>query len=118
MARSSEASKMLAALNSELAAASRRRGVKLEWSPAEEAILGLISATIDRKVGLSREYGKCDSPSLKVKLSAELRQLETQLARLLKQVSPDVPAAPRLSPTSRKAQTAANARWSRVRAEG
>ena len=109
---------MLAALNSELAASSRRRGVQLEWSASETAILGLISATIDRKSGLSREYGRCESLSLKVKLSAELRQLETQLARLLKQVKPDadVPAAaPRMSPTSRKAQTAANARWERER---
>lgn len=118
MARSAEARKVLAALDSELSLASKRRGSRLEWTASEEAILGLISATIDRKSGLSRAYNECDQLGLKVKLSAELRLLETQLARLLKQINPDVSVAPKVSPTTRKARNAANARWERVRAQG
>jgi hypothetical protein len=118
VARSAEARKVLADLDAELVLASKRRGVTGEWSASERAVLRLISATIDRKSGLAREYARTEDVSLRVKLSAELRLLEAQQARLLKQVTPDVPDVQRESPTQRKARNAANARWERVRAQG
>jgi hypothetical protein len=50
-----------------------------------------------------------DDDKVRVKMSAELRLLETSLARLLKSVSTDLPAEPSLR--SQKAARAANARW-------
>jgi hypothetical protein len=46
-----------------------------------------------------------------VKLSAELRLLESSIARLMKQVDMDMPV--QQSPTSRKASKAARTRWNR-----
>jgi hypothetical protein len=111
MARSAEARKMLAGLDAELAAASERIGQTLVWTAQEQAVLDLISSTIDRKVWLRRVWSRTDDVKLRVKVSAELRLLETSLARLLKQVTPELPA-----PTSMRtvrARRAANARWQR-----
>lgn len=49
-----------------------------------------------------------------MKLSTELRLLEQSVARLLRQVKTDLPAAP--SATTLKARRAANMRWERERA--
>lgn len=111
MARSVAARKLLADLHSELAAASQRRGQKLVWTAAEAAILEDISFTVDRMARLRRDWNRTDDVNLRVKLSAELRLLETSKARLLKQVTPDVPAQP--SMRTIKARNAANARWKR-----
>jgi hypothetical protein len=111
MARSAEARRVLAELDNELCVASERGGQNLVWTASERAILGLIGATIDRKVWLSRAQSRTEDVRLRVKLSAELRLLETNLARLLKHVTPDVPAAP--SVRTVKAQRAARARWNR-----
>jgi hypothetical protein len=96
MARSVAARNLLAALDSELAKASELRGQKLVWTAHESAILDDIAFTVDRKVWLRRAWSRSDDTKLRVKLSAELRLLETSLARLLKQVTPDLPAAPSL----------------------
>jgi hypothetical protein len=99
-------------LDTELLVASQRRGENLVWTASERAILAAISSTIDRKAWLARAYSRCgDDVKLRVKLSAELRLLETSLGRLLKQVTPDMPAAPSLR--TQKAQRAARARWNR-----
>lgn len=111
MTRSAEARKALAALDAELAVASERRGQRMVWTAAETAVLDLISSTIDRKVWLRRAWSHTDDVKLRVKLSAELRLLETSLARLLKQVTPDVRAAPSLKTV--KARKAAEVRWRR-----
>lgn len=111
MARSAEARKVLRELDNELAAASARRGEKLVWTAAERAVLGLISAQIDRKVWLSRAWARTDDLKLRVKLNAELRLAESHLARLLLKVTPDVPAAESLRTV--KARRAARARWNR-----
>ncbi len=111
MARSAEARKVLAALDAELAAASERIGQNLVWTAPEQAVLGLISSTMDRKVWLSRAYSHTQDVKLRVELSAEIRLLETSLARLLKQVTPELPAAPSMRTV--RARRAANARWKR-----
>ena len=64
---------------------------------------------MDRKVDLWARYHTSDDDRMRVKLSGELRLLETSLARLLKSVSTDLPAAPSLR--SEKASRAANRRW-------
>ena len=46
MARTPEARKVLRDLGKELESASRRSGQTLEWSAAERAFLGLISANL------------------------------------------------------------------------
>jgi thiamine phosphate synthase YjbQ (UPF0047 family) len=112
MAKSPEARKVLAEFESYLAAASVRRGETLSFTPAETAVLGLISAQIDRKSDLKRLYAKAaEDTKVLVKLSAELRLLEASIARLMKQVQVDMPV--QQSATSRKATKAANARWNR-----
>jgi hypothetical protein len=111
MARSAEARKVLAALDAELAATSERIGQKLVWTAPEQAVLGLISSTIDRKAWLSRAYSRTQDVKMRVRLSAEIRLLEASLARLLKQVMPDLPAPPTMRTI--RARRAANARWKR-----
>jgi hypothetical protein len=51
--------------------------------------------------------------AMKIKLATEIRLTEQAIARLYKQVSTDLPAP--MSPTSLKAQRAANSRWDRER---
>jgi hypothetical protein len=112
VARSAEARKLLRHFDSELAAASARRGDTLVFTPAERAVLDLIGAQIDRKCDLKRLYAKAaDEPKVLVKLSAELRLLESSIARLLKAVNVDMPAP--ASMRTQKAQRAAHARWNR-----
>jgi hypothetical protein len=113
MARSAEARKLLQHFDSELAAASARRGDTLVFTPAERAVLDLIGAQIDRKVDLKRLYGGADDAKTLVRLSAELRLLESSVARLLRQVNVDMPAPSSLR--TQKAQRAAHARWNRGR---
>lgn len=50
---------------------------------------------------------------VQIKLSAELRLLEQSAARLLKQIKTDLPEPE--SSTTRRARSAANSRWDRVR---
>lgn len=114
MAKSAEARKVLAALDAELAEASAQRGETLVWTASERAILGLIGAQIDRKVWLSRTFDRADDAKLKLRLSAELRLVESHLARLLLKITPDIPVKPSITTT--KAQRAARVRWDRARA--
>jgi hypothetical protein len=78
--------------------------------------LGLISSNFDRISDLRADYEACTETKLRVKLSTELRLLETAVARLLKQVKTDLPA--RESGKTLKARRAANARWDRANAAG
>jgi GAF domain-containing protein len=111
MARSAEARKVLAGLDTELRVASERRGETLVFTPQEQAVLVLIAAQIDRKCDLKRLYTKADDAKTLVRLSAELRLLESSVARLLRQVNVDMPAPTSLR--TQKAQRAAHARWNR-----
>jgi hypothetical protein len=106
-----EAIALLEELDAELADNTAEQGLvePLGWSAAEQAIRESIACTVDRKVDLWARYHASDDDKMRVKLSGELRLLETSLARLLKSVSTDLPAAPSLR--SEKASRAANRRW-------
>jgi hypothetical protein len=101
----------LAALDAELAANAEDLGQPLEFSAAENVVRELIACTVDRRQDLWGRYHSSDETKERIKLSAECRLLETSLARLLRQVSPDVPE-PR-SRVSEKASAAAAVRWGR-----
>lgn len=113
---SGEALSVLAALDAELAAASRRRGLvkPMKWSAAEATLRDMLANAIDRKVVLHASWMATTDDHLRVKLSAEIRLLEASVARYLGQIKTDLPAD--LSTTSSKAQRAANTRWERDRA--
>src|SRR5690606_12876363 len=109
VARSLEAKKMRRELDKQLGKVAAIMGLPASWTAAEEAVLGLISDQIDRKVELSEAYQSAPDHKVAVKLSGEIRLLEASIARLLKQVEP-VPPAPDSAKTV-KARHAANARW-------
>jgi hypothetical protein len=105
---------LLAALEAELVEKSADHGLAvgevLGWSAGEAAVLEMIADTVDRKADLSEQYrAAADDPRLRIKLSGELRLLESNVARLLKQIKTELPPAP--SPTSQKAKRAADTRW-------
>jgi len=112
MAHSPEARRVRRELDKQLAATSAATGRDLVWTPQDKVVLSLIQAAIDRKNDLQQIYSAAvDEPKLRVKLSAELRLVEAQLARLVKQIKTDMPAP--MSRRSQKAQAAALVRWSR-----
>lgn len=105
---------MLASVRAELAENAEFHGEELAFSAAEEAVLELVADAIDRKVDLSAQYAACDDAKLQLKLAVEIRLTESSVAKLLKQIRTDVPAAPEpQSNVSRKASHAAKARWRR-----
>jgi hypothetical protein len=75
----------------------------------------MIAETIDRKVHVQRRYENCDPTDALnlVRLSTELRFLDTTVTRLLKAVETDLPKP--MSQRSAKAQRAMMARWAGVR---
>lgn len=81
----------------------------VSWSAAELVVLEMVMDAVDRKVDLHARYLASDEDKVRVKLSTEIRLLETNIARLLKQVSTDLPAP--ASRVSEKARRAANVRW-------
>lgn len=115
MKRTPQAAKLAADLDNELAAAGMARGVELVWSPQERATIDLACRQLDRIVELQAAYDAADDePKLRIKLSTEMRLLETSLGRLLRQIKTEV-AGPE-SATTIKARRAVNTRWDRVRA--
>ncbi|BCO63533.1 hypothetical protein MINTM006_34830 [Mycobacterium intracellulare] len=109
-----EAVSVLASVRAELAENSEFHGEDLAFSAAEEAVLELVADAIDRKVDLSAQYADTDDAKLQLKLAVEIRLTESAIAKLLKQIRTDVPAAPEpQSHVSRKASQAAKARWRR-----
>lgn len=113
-AHCAEAIALLAALEEELAASSEERGGDpLEWSAAERTVLELVADSVDRRIDLWVQYREArDDTKLRIKLSTELRLLEANIARLLKQIKTDLP--PEQSRRSQKASQAASARWNRA----
>lgn len=106
---------MLALLDDELKENTTDRGLAddevLSWSAAEVAIRERIARTVDREVDLWARYHATVDDKVRVKISGELRLLETSLARLLKQVNTDLPEPS--SRVSQIARDAARARWDR-----
>lgn len=72
-AKSGVAQRLLAALNEELTASSKRSGRELVWSAAEMDVLGMICAAVDRRVELTAAYEECESTATKLKIATELR---------------------------------------------
>ena len=112
---SAEALALLRALDEELAENSADLGLTedapLGWSAAERAVLELIASEVDHRVDLCRRYEASGDDKVRLKLSAEIRLSAANIARLLKQVSTELPVAPSLR--SRKATRAARVRWDR-----
>jgi hypothetical protein len=110
-----EALALLQALDEELAENSADLGLTeaapLGWSAAESAVRELIADAVDRRVHLQRRLRECGDDKVWVKIAAEIRLIEQSIARLLKQVSTELPPVP--SMRSQKASRAANARWRR-----
>ena len=100
-----EARRLVAALEAELA----EHG--LVWSAAEATVVAQICDALDRKHDLQRLYDGAEDVAALVRLSAEIRLLESAVGRLLRQVSTDDPS--RESPTTKRARKAADARWGR-----
>jgi hypothetical protein len=108
------ARKVLAALDAELLSAGRARGEALSWSTADVELREMLANGIDRRTRVAALYVAATDPKLIIKLSNELRQIDTATMRLLKAIETDVPQADSL--TTVKARRAANTRWDRARA--
>ena len=114
--RSEAARQVVGALNAELAANAKSRGVALSWSPAEQELLRQLGETIDRREDIAAAYANViakDDPRTLVHLSQEIRQLDRQAAATMAALETDVPQPESL--TTQKARMAANTRWSATR---
>lgn len=100
-----EARRLVDGLHAELA----ERGLVL--GAAEALVVEQVCDCLDRKSDLQRLYDAAEDVTALVKLSAEIRLLESTAGRLLRQVSTDDPS--RESPTTKRARKAADARWGR-----
>jgi hypothetical protein len=69
---------MLRELDAELDEASKATGRSLVWTATDRELLTLIGDSIDRKVQLRQEYDASENVAERVKLSAEVRLLETR----------------------------------------
>jgi hypothetical protein len=105
---------LIAALDAELADAAKRAGTDLVWSAAEQEVLGMLGAAVDRREEMSQAYEAAEAGSVaQVRLATEVRLTEQSISRLFKLISTDV--APPMSQVSLKAQRAARSRWDRER---
>ncbi|MFE3002621.1 hypothetical protein ACFXG4_47605 [Nocardia sp. NPDC059246] len=68
---------------------------------------------LDRKVDLAGRYAAAEDTKVRVKISAELRLLEAEFARLLRQIETEPAPSSHRSEMARKA---ARIRWDRSRA--
>jgi len=84
----------------------------LVFSAAEELVVEQVCACLDRKHDLQALYRDAVDASVLVKLSAEIRLLESTAARMLKQVSTEETGRGE-SAATRKARKAAQERWRR-----
>lgn len=78
----------------------------------ETAVIDLTIKSYNRFADLELEYDKTNDGELKVKYSAEMRQLTTTIAKLLGMIDTSPP--PAKAPPSKRTQQAtqaANARW-------
>jgi hypothetical protein len=107
----SQARRMLADLDAELARVSRERGKPLVWTVQEIEHRSQLAETIDRRVMVSAELDRCEPGDRKsiVAYSTELRLLDQAVTRLLKLLDLSEPAPQTL--TSIKSRRAAHRRW-------
>jgi hypothetical protein len=92
--------------------ASREIGQKLEWSEQELLVIDRAAAAADREAVLGRLWKKeltgDASPTVLVKLSAEMRACERAVIDLVARVNPGIGPA-----KSDRHQRAAQSRWGR-----
>lgn len=119
MRKCPRATKILAALDRDREAASKVAGAPLIWDAAELAYRDMIVDVAGRQADLAKDYAAAETSKERVRISAETRQLEIVLVRLVKQftiANSKVKApAPPPSITSIKASHASRARWDKVR---
>ncbi len=114
--RTSAAVSLLAALDAELAAAGAATGRDLVWTAAELQARELLADTVDRRAGLAVRYERTRETKTRIRISAEIRQLDKAIMALLKGIRTDMPAPESI--TTIKNRRAAMARWDKVRAQG
>lgn len=107
------AQRILAALDNELQENAKRRGKSLSWSAGDIELRNMLADSVDRRERIQGVYDSTTDAKVLVKLSCELRQLETKIARLLATIKTDVPQPETL--TTVKARNAINTRWQRER---
>ncbi len=108
------AARILADLDRDRDSVAQASGQTLVWDGPELALRDLIVDVVGRAEDLAADYAQAEDAKTRVKLSAEMRQLEIVQVRLLRQFR-DVsrPAAP-MSRRSQKAAAAARVRWSKT----
>ena len=107
-----EAVRVLAELDAELEENAEELGERLAWSAAERLLREAVADAVDRKVDLKHRWAASTQDAARVKLSAELRLTEGEIARLLRGIKTELPQP--LSRRSQKAQQAARVRWDRA----
>ena len=66
-------------------------GERLAWSAAERLLREAVADAVDRKVDLKHRWAASTQDAARVKLSAELRLTEGEIARLLRGIKTDLP---------------------------
>jgi hypothetical protein len=107
------AAAFLAELDNELAENAKASGQELGWSASEKKVRELIGNGLTRMGDLQSDYDRADDPKLRIALSTELRLIEANVSRLLRQISTEPPAPQ--SRVSHQNRRAANIRWARER---
>jgi hypothetical protein len=104
--------RLRADLDAALFRASRECGQSLEWSEQELQVIERAAAAADRAAVLTKiwkqELAGDASPTVLVKISAELRACERAVIDLVARVNPGIGAA-----KSERHQRAAQSRWAR-----
>jgi hypothetical protein len=111
MAHCAAARQIKRELDEQLAATAAKAGHPLLWTAQERAVIERIQNNLDRQAVLLRDWRAAEDAKTRVKVSAELRLLETAMERMLRTVKTEAPQ-PR-SLRSVKASRAARARWDR-----
>ena len=105
---------VLVDLDEELARTAKVTGRNLEWSAADKAVLALIGANRDRAAMLKDHCDRSTDVKQVRLIAAEMRATDAALARLVKLVKTEPPAAPKQeSLTTVKNRRAAMVRWDR-----
>jgi hypothetical protein len=113
-------------MDAELTRVAAILGSELAWSPGEVELLETVERDADRRAALERAHAACEDISAPraLKVAQEIRLIEAQTARLVRQLQKELsrllsqrptdeePQAPP-SMASRKASRAAKVRWNR-----
>lgn len=110
-----EAVKLLADLDADLAAAGEAIGDELLWDTNDTEIREALALTVDRRARLRQVWATTKDESLLVKLSVELRQLDSAIVKMLTELRSAMEPPQPQSLTSIKARRAADTRWQRER---